>query len=142
MRGPPQTLHPRVLAAASQLLGCGADELRLAQSEIWEKSSINPVANNDQRMHADFPNHTLVVPPRGPEAVAMLVFWDDCDECGGPTHYVPRWAHPRGLCAMDRVLTIAAMFAVSRAPRKSLTDPVNDPRCRGRGRTTRPTPGR
>ena len=41
-------------------------------------------------VHMDFPNHTLLVPPRRPEAVALLIFWDDVEECGGPTHFVAK----------------------------------------------------
>lgn len=35
------TLHPRLLRAASQLLGCEPNELRLTQSEIWPKRSAH-----------------------------------------------------------------------------------------------------
>ena len=88
------TLHPRLLAAVSQLLG---EErvagVRLTQSEAWLKSSTAHEPNYDQRMHCDFPNHTLTMPPAEdsqPEAVSMLAYWDDVDDVGGPTFVVPR----------------------------------------------------
>lgn len=85
------SLHPRLLTAMSQLLHVPKIDLRLTQSELWEKAADRTAANNDQRVHMDFPNHTLVVPPREQlEAVAMLVFWDECEVCGGPTHIVPQ----------------------------------------------------
>jgi hypothetical protein len=88
------TLHPRLLAAVAQLLGeDGVAGLRLTQSEAWLKSSVAQEPNHDQRMHCDFPNHTLTMPPAHdsqPEAVSMLAFWDDVDEVGGPTYVVRR----------------------------------------------------
>ena len=46
------TLHPRLLTAMSQLLRAPPTELRLAQSELWEKSAANNNhGNSDQRTH-------------------------------------------------------------------------------------------
>ena len=91
------TLHPRLLAAVAQLLGCGVRELRLSQSDLWAKFGRgkpidDPVDNADQRMHVDYPNHTLLHPPvwDEPEAVEMIVYADDVDECEGATAVVLR----------------------------------------------------
>lgn len=81
-----QALHPRLIGAVSQLLEVEALELRLTQAEVWEKDEAAQRGNFDQRIHCDFPNHTLAVPPRDrPEAVALLVYWDAVEDCGGPT---------------------------------------------------------
>eukprot|EP00928_Gymnodinium_smaydae_P028161 TRINITY_DN21550_c0_g3_i1.p1 TRINITY_DN21550_c0_g3~~TRINITY_DN21550_c0_g3_i1.p1 ORF type:complete len:422 (+),score=37.73 TRINITY_DN21550_c0_g3_i1:94-1359(+) len=92
------TLHPRIIASAKQLLGCA--DVRLTQSDTWLKvgrpkpdaGHWNRMDNDDQRVHVDFPNHTLVVPPpwHSPEAVAMILYLDDEDSCGGATRLVPR----------------------------------------------------
>ena len=108
------TLHPRLLTAMSELLRVPPTELRLAQSELWEKSAANNNhGNSDQRTHmgkrnaplcvfcrsltklpcgADFINHTLLVPPPQPEleSVVMIAYWDDIEDCDGPTHVVPQ----------------------------------------------------
>lgn len=91
------TLHPRVLAAAAQLLGCGVRDIRLTQSDVWVKHGRavrldDPVDNDDQRMHVDYPNHTLMHPPpwNEPDAVEMIVYADDVDDCGGATAVVLR----------------------------------------------------
>ena len=43
-------------------------------------------------MHCDYPNHSLVHPPEwdSPEAVEMIVYLNDYDECEGATAVVPR----------------------------------------------------
>lgn len=91
------TLHPRLLRAAAQLLGVPVAELRLTQSEVWPKYGRREKAggegdNLDQRMHVDYPNHTLAHPPPwdAPEAVELIVHLDDAEACGGATALVPR----------------------------------------------------
>lgn len=91
------TLHPRLLAAVSQLLGLRVQDLRLTQSEPWAKygheaSSGGALDNQDQRMHVDYPNHTLTHPADWdrPEAVSILLYFDTVEECGGATEFVPR----------------------------------------------------
>lgn len=93
-------LHPRLLAAVSQLLGEPPHALRLTQADIWPKygrdkpagAPRDPNDNEDQRMHCDYPNHTLTHPPPwdAPEAVEMILYL--CDEAGvgGATAVVPR----------------------------------------------------
>jgi hypothetical protein len=91
------TLHPRLLAATAQLLGVRVWDLRLTQSEPWAKyGRADPpdgrFDNQDQRMHVDYPNHTLTHPADWdrPEAVSILLYFDAVEECGGATEFVPR----------------------------------------------------
>lgn len=91
------TLHPRLLSAVGQLLGVPVERVRLTQSDLWPKRapvrpSRHPRDNRDQRIHVDYPNHTLLHPPRwdAPEAVELILYLSDVDECGGPTAVVPR----------------------------------------------------
>ena len=92
-------LHPRVLKAVSQLLGePDAMNLRLTQAEVWPKygrpddGTRDEYDNADQRIHCDFPNHTLTHPPTWyhPEAVEMIVYLSEVEECLGATAVVPR----------------------------------------------------
>lgn len=91
------TLHPRLLRAVAQLLGVETTSLRLTQSDVWpkygrKKRSGAERDNSDQRMHVDYPNHTLTHPPTwdAPEAVELILYLSDVDECGGATAVVPR----------------------------------------------------
>lgn len=91
------TLHPRLLASVAQLLGTTVDNLRLTQSDLWPKYGratvgTSPNDNADQRIHVDYPNHTIVHPPAWdqPAAVEMILYLSEVDECGGPTAVVPR----------------------------------------------------
>lgn len=91
------TLHPRLLAAVAQLLGCAVRDLRLSQSDLWAKHGRahpvdDPFDNEEQRIHVDYPNHTLTHPPRWdtPEAVEVIVYGDDVSETGGATAVVLR----------------------------------------------------
>lgn len=90
------TLHPRLLAAVAQLLGTRIAGLRLSQSDLWpkygRKTTDGPYDNQDQRIHFDYPNHTLAHPPPWdrPEAVEMILYLSDADDCGGSTAIVPR----------------------------------------------------
>ena len=91
------TLHPRLLRAVAQLLAIETLELRLTQSDLWPKygrtwKSGGESDNTDQRMHVDYPNHTLVHPPPWdrPEAVELLVYLSDRATCGGATALVAR----------------------------------------------------
>lgn len=91
------TLHPRLLAAVAQLLAVSVREVRLTQSDLWVKHgrlrpTDDPLDNDDQRIHVDYPNHTLVHPPAwdAPEAVEVIVYADAVEDCAGPTHVVLR----------------------------------------------------
>ena len=90
------TLHPALLQAVADLLGVSVLELRLTQSDLWPKYGNDAPSdagdNTDQRMHCDYPNHSLVHPPEWdhPEAVEMIIYLNSYDECGGATAVVPR----------------------------------------------------
>ena len=102
------TLHPRLLACVSELLGVAIAELRLTQSDLWPKYGRSPENNtastaaarsparardnDDQRIHVDYPNHTLAHPSpwHRPEAVELIVYLDRVEDCGGATAVVPR----------------------------------------------------
>lgn len=90
------TLHPLLLQAVADLLGVSTLELRLTQSDLWPKygngDSDDALDNTDQRIHCDYPNHSLVHPPawENPEAVEIIIYLNDYDECEGATAVVPR----------------------------------------------------
>jgi hypothetical protein len=91
------TLHPRLLRAVSELLGVGVTDIRLTQSDLWpkygrEKGAAGAFDNDDQRIHVDYPNHTLTHPSPWdrPEAVELIVYLDRIEDCGGATALVPR----------------------------------------------------
>jgi hypothetical protein len=86
-----------LLGAVAQLLGVPIWDLRLTQSEPWPKyghaASIGDALDNqDQRMHVDYPNHSLTHPAdwNSPEAVSILLYFDAVEDCGGATQFVPR----------------------------------------------------
>ena len=82
------TLHPALLQAVADLLAVSELDLRLTQSDLWPKyggsRSSNANDNTDQRIHCDYPNHSLVHPPEwdNPEAVEMIIYLNSYDECG------------------------------------------------------------
>lgn len=91
------TLHPRLLTAVSQLLGQPIADLRLTQSDLWPKYGRTDRAagaydNQDQRIHIDYPNHTIAHPSpwARPEAVEMIVYLSDIGDSAGSTAIVPR----------------------------------------------------
>eukprot|EP01084_Bolivina_argentea_P024810 46185_1 len=90
------SLHPRLLTAVSQLLN--TKDFQMKQADLWKKVGQVPkemygdYENVDQRIHMDFPNHTFVHPPRwsNPSAVEIIIYFNDCNECGGSTAVVPK----------------------------------------------------
>ena len=90
------TLSPPLLQAVADLLGVGVDQIRLTQSDLWPKYgralSASERDNRDQRMHVDYPNHTMLHPPiwQAPEAVEMIIYHSDARECSGETAVVPK----------------------------------------------------
>ncbi len=91
------TLHPRLLAAVATLLDTPVTNLRLSQSDHWPKygraeKTAGALDNMDQRIHVDYPNHTLVHPAEWdqPEAVEMIVYLSAVEAAGGGTAFVPR----------------------------------------------------
>ncbi len=92
-------LHENILNAVVQLLNVkSTDEIRLSQCELWcklggDSVNITDAGNNeDQRMHIDGFNHYLTYPADWyhPEAVAMIIYYDDSEICGGETALVAR----------------------------------------------------
>ena len=85
--------EPLILAAQKLL---GTQDVRLIQADLWPKIGVadelhEAQANTDQRMHMDYGNNTVLHPQWDtPDVVAALVYYDDCDETGGGTAYVPR----------------------------------------------------
>lgn len=90
------TLHPRLLKAVADLLSVEVGLLRLTQSDLWPKYGRAPsdrdYDNHDQRIHCDYPNHSLTHPPQWhePDAVEIIIYLSDFDECAGSTAVVPR----------------------------------------------------
>lgn len=90
------TLHPRLIGAVARLLGVSVTDVRLTQSDLWSKygreGSRGAPDNDDQRMHVDYPNHSLAHPPPWdrPEAVELILYLDRVEDCGGATALVPR----------------------------------------------------
>jgi hypothetical protein len=90
------TMCSELLAAVSALLGEAVGDIRLSQSDLWPKYGDGPVADRndwtEQRIHCDYPNHTLLHPPQwdSPEAVEVIIYLSDSEECGGATAVVPR----------------------------------------------------
>ncbi|CAN0441983.1 unnamed protein product, partial [Phaeothamnion confervicola] len=83
------TLHPRILRATSQLLD--TSDIRLTQSDIWPKwgrekrEPCSKFDNLEQRIHMDFPNHTLTHPSAwdAPDAVEVILYFHDVEEAEG-----------------------------------------------------------
>ena len=64
---------------------------------MWKKTGIKlkkytKYQNYDQRMHMDYPNHTLVHPPlwNEPTAVEIIIYFSHCEDTGGSTAVVPK----------------------------------------------------
>lgn len=90
-------LHMRLIKAVHQLLETTNDGIRLTQCDLWgkrgsEETEYSRFCNSNQRIHCDYPNHTLVVPPQWdrPEVVSIIVYYDDSSAVGGETRVVPR----------------------------------------------------
>ncbi len=106
------TLDPRLLAVVSQLLDASVREIRLTQSDLWPKYGRQERLggdrdHDDQRIHMDYPNHSLTHPPawETPEAVEAILYLDDVDACGGATAVVPRTGPDDPAYAWPRVRT-------------------------------------
>lgn len=90
------TLHHNLLRAVASLLDESVQDLRLTQSDLWPKygrdQKFGVQDNADQRIHVDYPNHTLAHPSpwQRPEAVELILYLGDHDDTGGGTAVVPR----------------------------------------------------
>ena len=115
------TLHPDLSRAVAELLGVPARSLRLTQSDLWPKYGRSPsgrgLDNADQRIHCDYPNHTLTHPPPwdAPEAVEIIIYLSDHDDCAGATAVVPRDgdADPAYAWPIDRTPGVAGFDYVN-----------------------------
>eukprot|EP01060_Flectonema_neradi_P026272 TRINITY_DN35165_c0_g1_i1.p1 TRINITY_DN35165_c0_g1~~TRINITY_DN35165_c0_g1_i1.p1 ORF type:complete len:353 (+),score=47.97 TRINITY_DN35165_c0_g1_i1:47-1060(+) len=86
------TISDDILNAVEQLIG--ADYV-LSQSDVWHKKGEDTKSDydhQDQRIHMDYLNHTLVHPPHWnePELVSLIVYFSDADNCAGQTAVIPR----------------------------------------------------
>lgn len=88
------TLSPRLIECVKTLLD--HNDIRLIQSDIWTKYGgskySNIYSNRDQRMHVDFPNHNMVHPSdwNNPETITCIIYYDNFEDTGGSTAFVPR----------------------------------------------------
>ena len=87
------TLNERIITSCEQLLG--STDLLLTQADIWKKrgtEKTGPEDHADQRIHMDYVNNTLLHPPcwDEPEAVSIIIYYSDADECGGRTAVLPK----------------------------------------------------
>ena len=114
--GVPYWYYGFILLLLKELLNTNV--VLLTQAEIWKKEGLDPEASNsnnissrrssnssdsdiindntnrnqDQQMHMDFPNHTILHPPPfpSPEAIACIIYLSDSEEHCGATHIFPR----------------------------------------------------
>ena len=90
------SLHPALLSAVAALLDVSVPDIRLTQSDLWPKyggkTPEERSENTDQRIHCDYPNHTLTHPPKWdqPEAVEIIIYLSEETACSGSTAVVPR----------------------------------------------------
>ena len=90
------SLHPALLSAVAALLDVSVPDIRLTQSDLWPKyggkTPEERSENTDQRIHCDYPNHTLTHPPRWdqPEAVEIIIYLSEETATSGSTAVVPR----------------------------------------------------
>lgn len=83
------TFHPAVLAMAQAFLG--TSDLRLYMSLVTAKYA-NQSSGYNQLLHADFPNHTILVPQtheRFPQ-LELFIYLTDVAESNGATRMVSR----------------------------------------------------
>jgi hypothetical protein len=83
-------VHDRVVDLAEGLLGVATPELRLYQASISAKYG-GGAPSDDQLLHADYGNHTLVVPrhERGYQQLEMFLYLSDVTPETGATRMVP-----------------------------------------------------
>lgn len=82
-------LEPRLLRAAAQLLGVQDDaQLRLTQGVLRADFANTEGGAADAGMHRDFEENSLVVLASEPDAVHVILFFDDVAQSGGATSYL------------------------------------------------------
>jgi hypothetical protein len=84
-------VHDRMLDLAQLLLGLEIAELRLYQASLSAKYGDGALSD-EQLLHADYGNHTLVVPRDEPgyQQLEMFVYLSDVTPETGATRMVPR----------------------------------------------------
>ena len=84
-------VHDRILDLAQLLLGLELAELRLYQASLSAKYGDGALSD-EQLLHADYGNHTLVVPRDEPgyQQLEMFVYLSDVAPETGATRMVPR----------------------------------------------------
>ena len=80
-------LEPRLLRAAAQLLGVEDDQLRLTQSVVNADFAGQSSGAADPGMHRDFEENSLVALPAEPDAVHIILSFDDASQSGGATTF-------------------------------------------------------
>lgn len=91
-------LHPNIIGSCQQLLN--DQDVVLNQAVAWPKyghvESSTELSNRDQRVHQDWPNHTLAMPDdihRPADVVACLAYISDTRITGGGTAVVGKLPH-------------------------------------------------
>ncbi len=84
-------VHDRIIDLAEQLLGVADADLRMYQAMLSAKYSEGALSD-EQLLHADFGNHTLVVPRHEPgyQQLTMFVYLSDVTPETAATRVVPR----------------------------------------------------
>jgi ectoine hydroxylase-related dioxygenase (phytanoyl-CoA dioxygenase family) len=88
-------VHDRIIDLAEQLLGLPATDLRLYQAMLSAKYGEGALSD-EQLLHVDFGNHTLVVPRHEPgyQQLEMFVYLNDVTPETGATRVVSRRLTP------------------------------------------------
>jgi ectoine hydroxylase-related dioxygenase (phytanoyl-CoA dioxygenase family) len=83
-------VHDRIIALAEELLGLDVDQLRLYQASLSAKYGQGALSD-EQLLHPDYGNHTLVVPRHEPgyQQLEMFVYLSDVTPELGATRMVP-----------------------------------------------------
>lgn len=81
------SLHLTLLNAAKQLLN--TKNIRLNMSFLWARYGITNPEDDEKIIHLNYPNYTSTYPPRAPDAVQMMIYLDNTQQCGGATRLVP-----------------------------------------------------
>ena len=86
-------LNEEIIKIAQDLLNY--QHIRLSQAECWAKYPPKQgqfAGNFNQRIHQDYGNNTFlhVSDWNDPDAVAMILYYDDTEICGGATAVCPR----------------------------------------------------
>ena len=126
-------IHPPALAAVAQLMATTVDDLRLSQCALRARYGPQDPEHDpgDQAAHVDYGNNSLVVPSRSaPDACAAILYYDDVEEVGAPTHAAK--ARPGELTSHDDITAYAP-----RRPESPALLPGDEVACAPPGRSSR-----